>query len=76
MDLEVLQMITTILAAGLVVTNILIAIGIFNDAREIRATSGKELKMFEPEVWTLIGLFGSIPGLAVYWAMHHSTLAK
>lgn len=65
-----------ITAIGLFITNIFIAMGVFQDTRRLQNEIGKELKIFTPEIWALICFFGSIPGLAVYLAIHHSTLSK
>jgi hypothetical protein len=65
-----------ITAIGLFITNIFIAMGVFQDARRLQSEIGKGLKLFTPEIWALICFFGSIPGLAVYLAIHHTTLAK
>jgi hypothetical protein len=66
----------TVFAVGLYAMNILIALGVYQDAQQRTVSAHYQLKIFSPGPWALICLFGSIPALAVYWAAHHSTLAK
>ena len=66
----------TVFAVGLYVMNVLIALGVYQDAQKRTVSAHHELKLFSPGPWALICLFGSIPALAVYWLAHHSTLAK
>lgn len=65
-----------LVAIGIFITNIFVALGVLKDAQKLQSETGKELKLFTPNIWALICLFGSIPALALYWAMHHSTFAK
>lgn len=52
------------------------AIGVYLDACRLRTANPAAVKIFSPLVWALLCLFGNIPALALYWAAHHSTLAK
>jgi hypothetical protein len=71
-----LSSVGTVFAVGLYVMNALIAFGVYLDAQKQTVSAHRDLKLFSPGTWGLICLFGSVPALAVYWAAHHSTLAK
>lgn len=65
-----------VFAVGLWIANLAIAIGVYRDARLVLCSARMSLKIFSPAAWALICFFGSIPALAIYWAAHHSTLAR
>jgi hypothetical protein len=58
------------------IVTLMVSIFVYKDAKAIQATSGHGVKIMPPEVWLLFCLVGSIPAVALYWAAHHSTLAK
>lgn len=56
------------------ITCLLVGVGVLVDSRRVQETG--RLKILSPEVWALVCVFGFVPGLALYWAAHHSTLSK
>jgi hypothetical protein len=66
----------SLFAVGILFANMVIALGVYRDAGAlVRAPRGGP-KIFSPGAWASICHFGSIPALAIYWAAHHSTLAR
>jgi H+/Cl- antiporter ClcA len=72
---ELMGFLGVLFAIGVMVAKVLIAMGLYQDALQ-RQVGGRRLLFFSPAVWALVGLFCSIPAVAVYWAAHHSTLAQ
>jgi hypothetical protein len=68
-------LVTTIFALGIFIADVLIGIGVFRDASE-RKNAGKKVLVLNPVYWSLVCLFTSLPGLALYWAAHYSTFSK
>lgn len=66
----------SLFAMGVFVANILIAYSVHRDAQALDAGATKRLMMFSPGGWAVVCLFCSVPALAVYWLMHHSTLSR
>jgi hypothetical protein len=66
---------TTIFALGIFVANALIAIGVFRDATR-RKNAGKRVMVLSPVSWSLVCLFTSLAGLALYLAAHYSTFSR
>jgi hypothetical protein len=60
-----------IIQLAIITMNVTIALGVYRDARRIKSTSGKELKILDPISWTLISLIGGLPAFAVYSVLHH-----
>lgn len=59
-----------------VIVNVIVALAVYKDAKEVQGADARALKIMNPAVWALFCLFGSIPAFALYWVAHHSTLAK
>lgn len=55
--------------------HVIVAIGIHRDAME-RTYRSQPLAVLGPWQWTIVGLVGGLPALALYWLAHHSTLSK
>lgn len=55
------------------IVNILFAIAIIKDAERLILRGGG-LFLVGPGLWSLATLFGGIPVVALYWAVHYSTL--
>jgi hypothetical protein len=76
MDYTIVSWIGGLMSVGLLVMNVFIALGVFRDAERIATIQQREVKIFTPQVWAIVCFFGSIPALALYALLHHSTLAK
>ncbi len=59
-----------------VVAHLIVSIFIYKDAKAIQATGERAIKIMPPEAWLLLCIFGNVPAYALYWAAHHSSLAK
>ena len=66
---------TAIFALGIFVADALIAIGVFRDATQ-RKNAGKRVMVLSPVSWSLVCLFTSLAGLALYLAAHYSTFSR
>lgn len=64
------------LGVAMVIVNVIMAIFVYTDAERLAKTNPQMPKIFPAAVWALACLFTGIPALALYWAAHHSTLAK
>ena len=53
--------------------HIIMALAVNGDAKRLEANRGG-LFLFGPFLWGGIVLIFGLPGLAVYWVVHHSTL--
>ena len=60
-----------ILAASII--NIVFALAVKEDADRL-VKRGECLFLVGPALWTLATLFGGVPVVALYWAVHYSTL--
>jgi hypothetical protein len=60
-----------IIQLAIITMNVIIALGVSRDARRIKSTSGKELKILDPMGWTLISCIGGLPAFAIYSVLHH-----
>jgi hypothetical protein len=56
--------------------HLIIAVGVYRDARRVEGTFGKELKIFDPVAWTALSFLGGLFALAIYAALHHTRLVK
>ncbi len=65
----------TIFTLGIFLADVLIAIGIYKDA-SLRINAGKKVVVLSPVFWSVVSLFTSLAGLALYWLAHYSTFAK
>jgi hypothetical protein len=70
------QSLAAVFAVGIYAANIGIALGVYQDAHRLQHSAPGGLKVFSPGGWAMVCLFTSVPALAVYWAAHHSSLAK
>ncbi len=68
-------LLTTAFALGIFLANVLIAIGVFRDA-SVRKRGAKPVVVLSPGFWSIVCLFTSLAGLALYWAAHYSRLAR
>lgn len=67
----------TFIQGAVLLMNLIIAIGVYRDARRIEATlGGAELRIFDPVAWGVLGFLGSLFALAIYAALHHTQLVK
>jgi hypothetical protein len=73
---NLLNVLGAFFALGIFVANLVIALGVRQDAELLQRTPPFRLKIFSANSWAIICLFLSVPALAVYWAAHHSTFAK
>jgi len=64
---------TTILMMVVFILNIILAVAVYLDA-ERQIARQRPLFFFGSGFWTIVVLVTGLLGLAVYWAMHHSTL--
>lgn len=67
--------VSIVFALGIFLADVLIAVGVFQDARA-RLKAGKRVVILSPRFWSVVCLFTTLPGLALYWAAHYSTFAK
>ena len=63
------------IASAVLVFNFLFRFCVFLDARD-RVLPRRPVRILPPLAWGLLILPASVPGLALYWAAHYSTLAK
>ncbi|MCP5020656.1 MAG: hypothetical protein GY930_02670 [bacterium] len=50
-------------------------IGIWEACDRVKAR-GDKVQMLAPVMWLLAGLLGSLVSVAIFWAMHESTLVR
>lgn len=55
------------------IAHVMMGISVFGDADKLESKE-VELFLFHPMMWGAIVFIFGIAGLAVYWAMHHSSL--
>lgn len=61
------------IVVGLVL-NLLLALGVYSEASR-RLMRGNQVWFVGPGLWSFATFVGGITTAAIYWAMHHSTLA-
>lgn len=66
----------TTVQGAILLMNLIIAIGVYRDARRMEGTFGKELKIFDPVAWAALSFLGSLFTLSLYAALHHTRLVK
>lgn len=66
----------TFLQGAILLMNVIIAIGIYRDARRVEEIFGKELKIFDPVAWAVLSFLGGLFTLSIYAALHHTRLVK
>jgi hypothetical protein len=67
----------TCIQGAVLIMNLIIAIGVYRDARRVESTSGSDaLKIFDPVAWAVLSFLGSLFALAIYAALHHTRLVK
>ena len=55
--------------------NLAFAMAVYRDAEHVQRPKGA-LLFVNPFTWALTALISSVAGVALYWALHHSTLRK
>jgi hypothetical protein len=67
----------TCIQGAVLIMNLIIAIGVYRDARRVESTSGSDaLKIFDPVAWAVLSFLGSLFALAIYAALHHTRLVR
>jgi hypothetical protein len=67
----------TCIQGAVLLMNLIIAIGVYRDARRVESTSGSDtLKIFDPVAWAVLSFLGSLFALAIYAALHHTRLVR
>ena len=67
----------TVIQGAILLMNLIIAIGVYRDARRVESTAGSDaLKIFDPVAWAALSFLGSLFALAIYAALHHTRLVK
>ena len=66
----------TTVQGAILLMNLIIAVGVYRDARRVEGTVGKELKIFDPVGWTALAFLGGLFSLSLYAALHHTRLVK
>ena len=64
-----------IFAIVIFILHIILASGVKMDA-DAQIANNHRLFIFSPSIWGLIVLLTGLLGVALYWAIHHSTLRK
>jgi len=58
-----------------VILQLILASAVFTDAQSLRTTTGRRgTFLVGPRVWWLATLLWGLVAVAIYWAIHHSTL--
>lgn len=68
-------MFALVFAVLAIVVQVFFAIAVYRDAEKIVADGGKTV-FVSGTWWTVAVLVGSLPAVALYWAIHHSTLRR
>ena len=64
-----------LLGLAFVVTHVMLAAGVYKDGHHTLSQGGDTF-FVSPTIWSLAVLITGIPGVGVYWVMHHSTLRR
>ena len=75
LPLPLLLVIWAIFTMIMVVVNVLFAVGVGDDANELRREGGRT-QIAGQAVWVFATLFGGVFVAAVYWVIHRSTLSR
>jgi len=75
-DTQTLMLWSVAIATITAFIHIAFSVAIFNDAINVKSSDSKSLQFVSPFFWMLAVLLGGVLIAALYWLIHHSTLAK
>jgi hypothetical protein len=74
-DAGIVMVFWVVIGLLFVVVHVMLAMGVYRDGLNIQER-GDYTFFVSPTIWSLAVLLTGIPGVGVYWVMHHSTLRR